>query len=186
MPMAREIYQEGIRIPPILLARGGRLDRELLQLIVANVRTPEEREGDLRAQTMANARGERRRREITGKYGAATVRRNMRDLQDYSERMMRAAIGKLPRGVFRFADCLDNDGLSPEPVRIEAAITIDGDRADVDFTGSSPQTAGSVNANYAIAVSAAAYDFAACWPRMCPTQRDCCARSASSHRRERW
>jgi N-methylhydantoinase B/oxoprolinase/acetone carboxylase alpha subunit len=159
MPMAREIYQEGIRIPPILLARAGRLDRELLRLIVANVRTPEEREGDLRAQLMANARGERRLREITGKYGAVAVGRNMRDLQDYSERMMRAAIGKLPRGVFRFADCLDNDGLSREPVRIAAAITIDGDRVDVDFTGSSPQTAGSVNANYAIAVSAAAYVF---------------------------
>ncbi len=159
MPMAREIYQEGIRIPPILLARGGRLDHELMRLIVANVRTPEEREGDLRAQMMANARGERRLREITAKYGAATVRKNMRDLQDYSERMMRAAIAKLRRGVFQFTDCLDNDGVSSAPVRIEAAITIDGDRADVDFTGSSPQTAGSVNANYAIALSASAYVF---------------------------
>ena len=69
MPMAREIYQEGIRIPPILLVREGRLDRDLLRMIVANVRTPEEREGDLRAQLMANARGERRLREITAKYG---------------------------------------------------------------------------------------------------------------------
>jgi N-methylhydantoinase B len=159
MPMAREIYQEGIRIPPILLARGGHIDRDLLRLIVSNVRTPEEREGDLRAQMMANARGERRLREITAKYGAATVRRNMRSLQDYSERMTRAAIRKLPRGVFRFTDFLDNDGVSPEPVRISAAITIDGDRAEVDFTGSSPQTTGSVNANYAIAISAAAYVF---------------------------
>jgi N-methylhydantoinase B/oxoprolinase/acetone carboxylase alpha subunit len=73
MPMAREIYQEGIRIPPILLERGGKLDRPLLRMILANVRTPEEREGDLRAQLMSNARGERRLREITTKYGAATV-----------------------------------------------------------------------------------------------------------------
>src|SRR5437773_5361871 len=127
MPMAREIYQEGIRIPPILLARGGRIDRDLLRMIVANVRTPEEREGDLRAQLMANARGERRLREITAKYGIAAVQRNMRELQDYSERMMRAAIRKLPDGVFRFQDFLDNDGLSADPVRIEAAITIHGD-----------------------------------------------------------
>ena len=159
MPMAREIYQEGLRIPPILLARAGRLDRDLLRLITSNVRTPEEREGDLRAQLMANARGERRLLEIAARYGEPAVRRNMRALQDYSERMMRAAIGKLPRGVYRFRDFLDNDGLSPEPVCIAAAIAIDGDRAEVDFTGSSPQTAGPVNANYAIAVSAVAYVF---------------------------
>jgi N-methylhydantoinase B len=159
MPMAREIYQEGIRIPPILLARGGRIDRDLLRMIVANVRTPEEREGDLRAQLMANARGERRLLEITAKYGLAAVHRNMRELQDYSERMMRAAIRKLPRGVFRFTDSLDNDGVSREPVRIEVAISIHGDTAEVDFAGSSPQAAGSVNANYAIAVSATAYVF---------------------------
>jgi N-methylhydantoinase B len=159
MPMAREIYQEGIRIPPILLARGGRIDRDLLRLIVANVRTPEEREGDLRAQLMANARGDRRLREIAAKYGAAAVRRNMRELQDYSERMMRAAIRQLPGGVFRFADFLDNDGVTREPIRIEVAISIRGDSVVVDFTGSSEQAAGSVNANYAIAVSATAYVF---------------------------
>src|SRR5438876_5172335 len=159
MPLAREIYQEGIRIPPILLARGGRIDRDLLRMIVANVRTPEEREGDLRAQLMANARGEHRLLEITSKYGLAAVRRNMRDLQDYSERMMRAAIRKLPRGVYRFTDYLDSDGVSPEPVRIQVAIGIHGDRVEVDFAGSSPQVAGSVNANYAVAVSATAYVF---------------------------
>src|SRR5260370_38105733 len=159
MPMARDIYQEGIRIPPILLVRGGQIDRDLLRLIVANVRTPEEREGDLRAQLMANARGDRRLREIAGKYGAAAVRRNMRELQDYSERVMRAAIRKLPDGIFRFADFLHNDGLSSDPVRIAAAISIQGDSVEVDFTGSSPQSAGSVNANYAIAVSATAYVF---------------------------
>src|SRR5260370_19825704 len=73
MPMSREIYQEGIRIPPILLARGGRIDRDLLRMIVANVRTPEEREGDLRAQLMTNAQGERRLLEVTAEYGLAAV-----------------------------------------------------------------------------------------------------------------
>ncbi len=159
MPMAREIYQEGLRIPPILLARGGRMDRDLLRMIVSNVRTPEEREGDLRAQLMANARGERRLREISAKYGMAAVHRNMRELQDYSERMMRAAIAELPDGVFRFADFLDSDGVSPGRVRIEAAITIGDGGAVVDFTGSGAQTSGSVNANYAIAISATAYVF---------------------------
>src|SRR6202140_3270847 len=85
MPLATEIYQEGIRIPPVLLARGGRIDRDLLGLILANVRTPEEREGDLLAQIMAIRRGEQRLLEMTAKYGQATVRRNMAALQNYSE-----------------------------------------------------------------------------------------------------
>ncbi|MEO7653951.1 MAG: hydantoinase B/oxoprolinase family protein, partial [Bryobacteraceae bacterium] len=159
MPLAREIYQEGIRIPPILLVRGGEMDRDLLRLVLANVRTPEEREGDLRAQCMSNARGEMRLVEIAAKYGLDCVTRNMRELQDYSERMMRAAIARIPDGVYRFTDFLDNDGLSERPVKIHVAISIAGDRAEVDFTGSDAQVAGSVNANYAIAVSATAYVF---------------------------
>lgn len=159
MPMAREIYQEGIRIPPVLLARAGKLDRGLMRLLLANVRTPEERGGDLLAQIMANRRGEERLREITSKYGTARVRRNMRELQGYSERMARAAIAALPDGTYRFADQLDDDGFSNQPVRIKVAISIEGDSAVVDFTGSSPQTAGSVNANYAVAVSATMYVF---------------------------
>ena len=159
MPLAREIYQEGIRIPPVLLVRGGVMDRGLMRLILANVRTPEEREGDLLAQMMANRRGDERLREIVRKYGLARVKRNMRELQDYSERMTRAAIRKLPDGVYRFTDFLDNDGVTDRPVRIQVAITIRGDSAEVDFTGSDPQVAGSVNANYAVALSATMYVF---------------------------
>jgi N-methylhydantoinase B/oxoprolinase/acetone carboxylase alpha subunit len=159
MPLAREIYQEGIRIPPVLLARGGKMDEGLLRLILANVRTPDERQGDLLAQMMANRRGSDRLAEITRKYGLTRVHRNVRRLQDYSERMMRAAIRKLPNGVYRFTDFLDDDGISAEPVRIQLAITIRGDSASVDFAGSSPQVAGPVNANYAVAVSATMYVF---------------------------
>ena len=159
MPLAREIYQEGIRIPPILLAKAGKLDRGLLRLILANVRTPEEREGDLLAQMMANRRGEDRLREITARYGIDRVARNMRELQNYSERMTRAAIHKLHDGVYRFTDYLDNDGVTDRPVKIRVAITIRGDRAEVDFTGSDAQVAGSVNANYAVALSATMYVF---------------------------
>jgi len=159
MPLAREIYQEGIRIPPILLARAGRFDRELLNLILANVRTPQEREGDLVAQCMAIRRGEQRLLDLVAKYGMAKVRRNMTALEDYSERMMRAAIRRLPRGEYRFEDFLDGDGITDRPVKIVAKITIHGDRATIDFTGSSPQVDGSVNANYAIAVAATTYVF---------------------------
>src|SRR5229473_1974512 len=92
MPMAREIYQEGIRIPPILLAMGGEIDRDLLDLILANVRTPVEREGDLLAQCMAIRRGEQRLLELVEKYGMPKVQRNMTALKDYSERLIRSAI----------------------------------------------------------------------------------------------
>ncbi len=159
MPLAREIYQEGIRIPPVLLARGGSIDRPMLDLILANVRTPVEREGDLIAQLMAIKRGEQRLQELTAKYGLATVRRNMTELKDYSERMMRSAILRLPQGTYRAEDYLDNDGVTTRPVRIQAAVTIRGDRATIDFTGSDSQVEGSVNANYAVAVSATTYVF---------------------------
>jgi N-methylhydantoinase B len=159
MPLAREIYQEGIRIPPILLMRGGKYDRPLLDLILANVRTPEEREGDLVAQCMSIRRGEQRLYELAAKYGLETVRRNMTALKNYSERMMRAAIGRLPNGRYEFEDFLDNDGITLKPVRIFAAVTIRDDSATIDFTGSDPQVDGSVNANYAIAVSATTYVF---------------------------
>ncbi len=159
MPLAREIYQEGIRIPPILLVRGGRFDRELLALILSNVRTPVEREGDLLAQCMAIRRGEQRLLELVAKRGLPAVRRNMTALKDYSERMIRAAIRRLPRGQYRFEDALDSDGISNRPVKIAVTVTIHGDRATIDFTGSDPQVEGSVNANYAVAISATTYVF---------------------------
>src|ERR1700722_9751135 len=159
MPLARAIYQEGIRIPPVLLVRGGHTDRPMLDLILANVRTPVEREGDLLAQIMAIKRGEQRLLELASKYGLPTLRRNMTALKDYSERMIRAAIQRLPSGIYRAEDYLDNDGLSNRPVRIAATVTIHDDRAIIDFTGSDPQVEGSVNANYAVAVSATTYVF---------------------------
>lgn len=159
MPLAREIYQEGLRIPPILLVRGGHMNRPLLDLILANVRTPEEREGDLLAQCMAIQRGRERLLELAGKYGMPKVRRNMAALKDYSERMMRAAIRKLPTGKFYFEDMLDNDGITDRPVKIAATVTITGDRVTIDFRGSDPQVEGSVNANYAVAISATTYVF---------------------------
>ena len=164
MPLAREIYQEGIRIPPVLLMKGdviagSNVQRDVMQIILANVRTPEEREGDLMAQVMSNRRGEDRLLELVSRYGLARVRRSAADLQNYSERVTRAMLRMIPDGEYRFHDFLDDDGVTDKPVRIEAALRIRDDKVDVDFTGSSPQVAGSVNANYAIAVSAAMYCF---------------------------
>ena len=159
MPLAREIYQEGLRIPPMLLVRGGVLDEDLMRLILANVRTPEERRGDLLAQLMSIQRGETRLFELVKKYGLPRVASNMRLLQDYGERMMRANLAALPDGVYRFEDFLDDDGMGSGAIRITVAITISGHSATVDFTGTDPQAAGPVNANFAIVVSATLYVF---------------------------
>ena len=157
MPLAREIYQEGLRLPPILLLRGGRFDEPLMDLILANVRTPEERRGDLMAQIMSNRRGEERLLAMTGRHGRATLDRNMKALQDYSAAMMQHALQMIPRGEYVFSDFLDDDGAGSGPVEIHVTVRVRDSAAEVDFSGSSPQTAGPVNANRAVALSATAY-----------------------------
>ncbi len=159
MPMAREIYQEGLRIPPMLLVHRGRVREDILGLVLANVRTPAERQGDLLAQLMSIRRGESRLLALVERYGKATVSRNMTRLLDYSEAMMRAAIACVPDGEYRFDDCLDSDGFQPGPVWIRVAIRIKGDSARIDFTGTDAQRAGPVNANFAIVTAATAYVF---------------------------
>ena len=159
MPLASEIYQEGLRIPPVKLVRRGEFDNDLLEMILTNVRTPDERRGDLGAQLATHHVGERRLRESTEKYGAGKIRQRMADLKDYAERMMRARIVAIPDGGYQFEDFLDDDGFSDEPVRIACTICIDGDNAVVDFTASDSQTRGGVNANRAVTVSASMYVF---------------------------
>lgn len=159
MPVAREIYQEGLIIPPIRLARRGQIVEDVLALLLNNVRTPDEREGDLAAQIAANRVAETRLREVVTRYGRARTMRYAAALQDYTERVVRHAIKGIPDGDYTFEDALDDDGFSDAPVPIRARVTIKRDRAIVDFTGSAPQVTGSVNANYAITLSACLYAF---------------------------
>jgi len=169
MGPAREIFQEGIRIPAVKIIRRGELNADVMALLLANVRTPAEREGDLAAQIAACRIGERRLSEIVAKYGAGEVAAYGRHLLDYSADMMRAALCEMPTGVYCADDFLDGDGVShaahdadgarDAPLRIRVRIEIARGRAKVDFTGSSPQCAGNVNAVEAIAVSAVYYVF---------------------------
>jgi len=159
MGLAREIFQEGLRIPPVKIFAGGRVVRDVLALLVSNVRTPEEREGDLTAQIAACRIGARRLGEIVAKYGRAEVHTYARHLLEYSAAMMRAVLRGIPGGTYRGEDFLDDDGIAPEPLRIAVTICVRGERANVDFTGSAPQCAGSVNAVEAIAYSAVFYVF---------------------------
>jgi N-methylhydantoinase B/oxoprolinase/acetone carboxylase alpha subunit len=159
MPVAREIYQEGFIIPPVTLVRRGTVVDDVMALLLANVRTPDEREGDISAQIAANRVAEERLLDLVARYGRATTMRYADALQDYTERVVRHAIRGIPDGIYTFEDALDNDGFSDAPVPIRVAITIRRDRATLDFTGSAPQVTGSVNANYAITWSACLYAF---------------------------
>ncbi|HZD92658.1 MAG TPA: hydantoinase B/oxoprolinase family protein, partial [Candidatus Sulfotelmatobacter sp.] len=164
MGICREIYQEGVRIPPIKLIAGGKLQQDVLRLLLNNVRTPGEREGDLNAQIAACHTGASRLLEIVERYGLATVQRVLCDLQDYSEKLMRAFLSKVPQGRYAAEDFLDDDGTGSGPVRIAVALTFQVAPAGkpivtVDFSGSSPQVAGSINAVEAITYSACFYVF---------------------------
>ena len=164
MGICREIYQEGIRIPPIKLIAGGKLQDDVFRLLLNNVRTPEEREGDLNAQIAACHTGAERLLEITERYGMARVQHVMDELQEYSEKLMRAFLSKVPHGRYEAEDFLDDDGAGSGPVRIAVALTFAPAAAGkplvtVDFTGSSPQVAGSINAVDAITFSACFYVF---------------------------
>ncbi len=159
MPVAREIYQEGIIIPPIKLVEAGEINQAALNLLLANVRTPEERLGDLRAQIGANQRGALRLREMVEEYGHAEVGRYMETMLDYTERMICRLLSNLTDGEYTFSDYMDNDGIDDQPVLIKVKVKIAGDRAIVDFGGSAPQQKGSVNAVYAITLSAVYYVF---------------------------
>jgi len=159
MGLATEIFQEGIRIPPVTLVQAGNVNRDVFDLLLANVRTPDEREGDLEAQLAANETGRRRLREIVGRYGVDETLGAVEALKRYAERMTREAIRRIPDGRYTSVDYLDDDGITGDPIRIAVAVTITGDEALVDFTGTSPQVAGSLNAVYAVTLSAVFYVF---------------------------
>jgi N-methylhydantoinase B len=159
MGLAREIFAEGIRIPPVRIVRGGKIDREMLALILLNVRTPREREGDLDSQIGACRVGERRVLELVEKYGLQKCDALIEELLDYSERLVRAQLRLMPAGEFDAEDWLDDDGVTEEPHRIAVRLRFDPDGGEmhVDFAGSSPQVEGSVNAVRAITLSACFY-----------------------------
>jgi len=170
MGLCREIYQEGFRIPPVKIMRAGAMDRDVLALLLSNVRTPEEREGDLGAQIAACHTGAERLREICERYGIDRAKRAASDLMEYSEQLMRAFLTLVPAGQYCAEDFLDNDGIRARPIKIVVAITFTGPNSSrtrgqprrmvtVDFTGSDPQVEGSVNAVQAITYSACFYVF---------------------------
>ncbi|OFV93913.1 MAG: 5-oxoprolinase [Acidobacteria bacterium RIFCSPLOWO2_12_FULL_54_10] len=159
MGTSEEIYQEGFRIPPVKLFRKGEMVRDVVELLLANVRTPREREGDLKAQIASCRLGEQRLIEMATKYGWKKILKCQEALQNYSARLMEEALARIPNGTYRAVDYLDDDGSGSEPLPIAVTIEIRGRKAKVDFRGSAPQCRGNVNAVLAITESAVFYVF---------------------------
>ncbi len=175
MPLATELYQEGLVIPPVRLVEAGRLNQGVWDLVLANVRTPVERAGDLRAQLAANRKGAERLAGLAARYGLADVEQAMAGLLAYTERMTRRLIAGLSDGVYRFEDVMDDDGLDPAPATMAVAVTIAGEEVTVDFTGTSPQRRGSINAVYAITLAAVYYAFRCLIGQDIPSNSGCLA-----------
>ncbi|MBV8915122.1 MAG: hydantoinase B/oxoprolinase family protein, partial [Acetobacteraceae bacterium] len=170
---ATEVFQEGLRIPPLKLFRRGALNAEVLAVMRQNVRRPDMLWGDLQAQLASLAVGEANLRVLAERYGPATLVAGCACLLDTSEAAMRAMIGRMPDGRYEFEDWIDDDGLTPEPIRVHAAIEVRGEEMAVDLRGSGPQALGPVNATLASSSSAVSYAVMACADEPIPANAGC-------------
>jgi len=173
MPLSSSLFQEGIIIPPLKIVEAGEIDRKLVQLLLSNVRTPSEREGDFSAQIMANMTGVKRAKELVAKYGLELVTSYATSLLDYAERITRKTIADIPDGIYEFEDFMDEDGFNNQPVRIHVKITVKGEQAFIDFSESDEQVGGSINAVNAITLSAVLYVFRSLMREDAPTNAGC-------------
>jgi len=151
---AREIYQEGVRIPPVRIVEGGERNEEILELLLANVRNREERRADLRAQIAANERAEQRLGALRDDHGTDQLLAAFDAVIDYSRTRMETAIGELPAGTFEARDVLEGDGITDQDIPIRAILTIDTDSITVSFDGTASQAQGNINAPRAVTKSA--------------------------------
>ncbi|GAC1338893.1 MAG: hydantoinase B/oxoprolinase family protein [Acetobacteraceae bacterium] len=170
---ATEIFQEGLRIPPLKLLRGGVLNEEVLAMMRQNVRRPDMLWGDLQAQLASLAVGDANLQRLAGRVGAPVLIEACTRILDSSEAAMRAMIGGMPDGCYEFEDWVDDDGLTETPIRIHARIEIAGDSLIVDLTGSGPQALGPINATLASSSSAVFYAVMACADTPIPANAGC-------------
>jgi N-methylhydantoinase B len=159
MGLATDVYGEGLRIPPVRIVREGVIDEEMMRLILANVRGMAERRADFEAQTGSLKTGANRLLEIVERRGEREAREYAAHLIAYSARLMRRTISLIPDGEYVAEDALDDDGVTSDEVSLRVRVSIKNNRARVDFTGSTPQVAGAINAVEAITVSAVSYVF---------------------------
>ena len=173
-PNATEIYQEGIRIPPLKLREGNEFNHTLVEMLKLNVRVPQVFMGDIGAQISACTVGARRVAELAGRYGYGQPLRIFNELLDRSEQLTRKALEAIPDGTYSYVDYLDNDGVNlDESVRIEVAVTVSGSELHCDFEGTDPQTRGPFNAVKSGSQAAAYYAVRAVTDSSIPTNGGC-------------
>ncbi|MFC6904634.1 hydantoinase B/oxoprolinase family protein [Halalkalicoccus tibetensis] len=151
---AREIYEEGLRLPAVRLQAGGETNDDVMEILLANVRNAGERRADLRAQLAANDRAEDRLEDLFSEHGRGVVEEGFDAVIDYSRERIEAEIAELPDGTYEATDVLEGDGITEEEIPIAATVTVEGESIDVDFEGSSKQVPGNVNAPLSVAKSA--------------------------------
>ena len=180
---ATEVFQEGLRIPPLKLIEGGVLNKAIYAMIGQNVRKPALMLGDLQSQLASLEVGAASIRRIAARYGAATLVEATSRILDQSEAAMRAAIRAMPDGTYSFEDFLDDDGVSGEPVRLYASITIKGDEIEVDLTACADQQRGPINCTPAMSNCAVYYSIIAATDGAMPANAGC-YRPIRIHHRE--
>jgi N-methylhydantoinase B len=165
---SREVYQEGIIIPPVRLVRGGEYVQDVLDLLLANVRTPAIRRGDLRAQIAANNIAEERVGELIERRGKDVVLAAFDEVISYAEKRTREAIRELPDGEYVAEDCMEGDGTTDEDIRIRATVTVEDDSMTIDFTGTAGVVAGNVNCPLPVTRSACYFALRVLLPKDIP------------------
>lgn len=171
---ATEIYQEGLRLPPLKFRDAGKLNETLVAIIRQNVRIPDTVMGDINAQLAACSIGVRRITELTRKFGHDALTGLFSELLDRSEIMTRKALAKIPQGTYRYVDYLDNDGVDlDKPIRIEVAVTVGQSGIHIDFTGTSPQVRGPMNCVPSGSLAAACFAIRALTDPAIPTNAGC-------------
>lgn len=152
-----EIYQEGLRIPVVKLFRRGELQEDLFEILLLNVRIPEERRGDYYAQIAACRLGRRRLLEAAETYSMDMLQAAFGEIIERTERRMREGVAQIPDGTYHFEDVMDDDGLGTVDIPIKVKIDVAGDRIHFDFTGTSPQVAGNINVTLNATQASVAY-----------------------------
>ena len=154
---ATQIYQEGLRLPPVKIICQGKENREILDLVALNVREPVKVLGDIAAMVACTHVGEQVVQELVEQYNAEHLRATLDAILDGSERQFRHRFSQVPNRVCHAVDYLDDDGITDDPIRIELRLTFEGDGVTADFTGTSPQVQGPVNATYEMTCSTLVY-----------------------------
>ncbi len=153
----QEVFQEGVIIPPVKIMSGGKLVEDIHSLVLSQIRSKRETTGDLRAQLAANYTGIQRLETLLERYGMETLDLYINELMEYTERLARVGLSKIPKGRFSANGVVDSDGYSDKPVGLAATVTVDDEGVRFDFSGSDPQRRAPINSTFAMTYSACAY-----------------------------